>query len=125
MPNTEPNARELTMEETRLIEWMLQHGTSEALAFLDQLPLAHVAPWRCKCGCASFNLIVQGHANPTGNMTILGDFVYGEDKTLTGIFVYARNGVLAGVEVYGFSDGAPTILPRPEILKPFSPTRHA
>jgi len=35
--------------------WTLEHGEPEALAFLEQLAVAEVTPWRCPCGCASID----------------------------------------------------------------------
>jgi hypothetical protein len=98
---------------------MLEHGTPDASSFLPQLELATVTPWRCPCGCATINFAIEGHPAPTGNMHLIGDFVFGNDNELCGIFVCEQNGVLAGVEVYGFVCDAPRTLPEPEALRPF------
>lgn len=112
--------RQLTTPEEHLIRWMLEHGTPEARAFLDQLEKAEVTPWRCLCGCASINLSIRDHPEPFGGMKTLADFIFGGDDDLSGIFLYAQNGVLAGLEVYGLAGDAPKSLPLPESLRPFS-----
>jgi len=97
---------------------MLEHGRPEATPFLAQLDSVRVTPWRCECGCASFNLVFEGRPAPSGGMEVLGDFVTGTDAELSGIFVFAQNSLLAGVEVYGMAGDAPKSLPPPESLRP-------
>lgn len=111
--------RKLTATEMNLVRWMLEHSRPEAAAFLPQLEKAQVVPWQCPCGCASFNLAVQGLPEPSGGIHPVADFVYGTDDSLSGIFVFERGGVLAGVEVYGLTGDAPKSLPCPEALRPF------
>jgi hypothetical protein len=112
--------RPLTSAEEDLIRWMLEHGAPEARAFLPQLEKAQVTPWRCKCGCASINLSVEGFPSPSGGPHPIADFVFGGDEDLSGIFVFEQSGVLAGLEVYGMAGDAPKSLPSPESLRPFS-----
>jgi hypothetical protein len=111
--------RELTATEMHLVRWMLEHGGPEAEAFLSQLEKAQVTPWRCACGCASFNLSIQGLPEPSGKYHPVADFIFGPDDDLSGIFVFELSGVLAGVEVYGLTGDAPKSLPLPESLRPF------
>ena len=111
--------RPLTQTEEQLIRWMLEHGKPEARAFLRQLDKAQVTPWKCKCGCASFNLSVEGFSEPSGGLHPLAEFVFGKDEDLSGIFVYEQSGVLAGLEVYGMAGDAPKTLPPPESLQQF------
>lgn len=94
--------RPLTDAEEHLIRWMLEHATPEARTFLPQLEKAQVTPWRCTCGCASIDLLIEGFPEPSGELHRLADFIFGSDEDLSGIFVFERNGVLAGLEVYGF-----------------------
>jgi hypothetical protein len=79
---------------------MLENDKPEARAFLPQLEKAQVTPYRYPCGCASFDLSIDGHADPSCGMEILADFLFGIDNDLSGIFVFAPSGVLAGLEVY-------------------------
>jgi len=111
--------RQLTQEERDLVRWMLEHGEPEAASFLTQVDRALVTPWRCACGCASFNLSVQGLPDPEGGLHILGDFVFGSPDELSGVFVYERAGVLSGLEVYGLAGDAPQTLPAIASLRPF------
>lgn len=119
MPEKVSADRPLTPEEHHLVRWMLENGKPEAKQYVLQLDAATVTPWRCLCGCASFNLAIEGRAAPTGGMQILGDFVFGEGEGQCGIFVFAQDGTLAGVEAYGFAGDAPKVLPTPEDLRPF------
>src|SRR5205823_3703646 len=98
--------RPLTLEETRLIRWMLENGEPEGTALLAQLEKAKATSWRCPCGCASVNLSIEGLAEPSGGLHIVGDFVFGDDANLSGIFVFEQKGILAGLEVHGLAGGA-------------------
>jgi hypothetical protein len=110
--------RPLTDDERRLVRWMLEHGDPGAEAFLPQLDLAEVTPWRCKCGCASIIFEIKGHPIPPPGVHPIADFVFGDTSTLSGVFVYERNGALRGQEVYGLAAEAPKTLPSPESLRP-------
>ena len=119
--------RPLTPEEHRLILWMLEHGSPEAKQFVTQLELARVTPWRCGCGCASINLVIDGHPEPSAGTNPIADFIFGsdEDEDLNGIFVFEQDGVLGGVEVYGLPGDAAKSLPTPEILREFPPQQQS
>ncbi len=112
--------RELMDHERRLVRWMLEHGSPEARAFLPQLELAEVTPWRCPCGCASINFQIRGKPAAPPGVHPIADFVFGEKDTLSGIFVYENHGILSGLEVTGFAGDAPRSLPEPETLRPIS-----
>jgi hypothetical protein len=112
--------RPLTAEEAYLIRWMLEHGSPEARAFLSQLERAKATAYRCRCGCASINLSIEGLPEPSGGLHILADFIFGDDDNLSGAFVFQQSGVLAGLEVYGLAGEAPKTLPLPASLRPIS-----
>ncbi|MCP3464289.1 MULTISPECIES: hypothetical protein [unclassified Bradyrhizobium] len=116
--STEQN-RPLTDAERDLARWMLQHGTEEAKQYMDQLELAEVTPWRCRCGCASINFQIKGHAEAPPGAHILGEFLVNESDHKSGVFIYSSCGLLRGIEVYGLTGDAPPLLPRPEILSVF------
>jgi len=109
--------RELTEHERRLVRWMLEHGAPEAAAFLPQLELAEVTPWRCKCGCASINFQIRGKPEAPAGVHILADFLFGDKETLNGIFVFESDGILSGLEVYGLATDASKSLPEPDALR--------
>jgi hypothetical protein len=110
--------RALTDQELTLARWMLEHGTPEAKAFLPQLDGATATSWRCPCGCASFNFKVRDRAEAPPGVRILGDYFLGGERDLAGAFIFESGGTLSGVEVYGLAVDPPTILPRPEDLRP-------
>lgn len=111
--------RPLSEAERVLARWMLENGTDEAQAFLPQLELAEVTPWKCPCGCASFNFQIKGQPEAPPGTHILGDFLVGEGDRLSGAFIFESGGLLSGLEVYGLAGDAPTVLPNPEDLRTF------
>ena len=118
--NEDQNNRDLSANEHRLVQWMLEHGSAEAREFLPQLAVARVTPWRCECGCASFHLFIPGYRLPSGGVHPIADFVFGTGTEHSGIFAYEQGGTLSGVEVYGLAGDAPSTLPTPDMLQPFS-----
>ncbi|MET4207705.1 MULTISPECIES: hypothetical protein [Bradyrhizobium] len=116
--STEHN-RPLTDAERDLARWMLEHGTEEARQYLDQLKLAEVTPWRCRCGCASINFQIKGHAEAPPGAQILGEFLLSDGDLQSGVFIYSSGGLLSGIEVYGLVGDAPALLPRPQNLSAF------
>jgi hypothetical protein len=117
MTSTTAN-RPLTNVELALARWMLEHGNADAAAFLPQLELAEVTPWKCPCGCASINFQIRGHEEAPPGVHILGDFVLGDGDSTGGAFIFASGGILSGVEVYSFGDPV-TILPSSSDLRGF------
>jgi len=114
------DTRPLTDRERPLARWMLENGGPEASAFLGQLETAEATSWRCPCGCASFNFKVRGKPEAPPGVHILGDYVFGTEADLAGAFIFSSNGILSGVEVYGLASDAPTVLPGPDVLRPFA-----
>jgi len=110
----------LGTDERHLVEWMLEHGSPEARQFLPQLAEARVTPWRCQCGCASFQFFIPGYPPPDGGLHPIADFVFGTGDEHAGIFAYERGGTLSGVDVYGLAGDAPSALPTPEMLHLFA-----
>lgn len=111
--------RPLTDAERRLARWMLENGNPEGKAFLSQVEMAEVTPWRCLCGCASINFRIKGHPPAPPGVHDLGSFVFGSEKDPCGIFIFESADILSGIEVYGMTTDAPNTLPTPESLRPF------
>ena len=112
--------RDLTSEETALIDWMLAHGTSEAAYFAPQLGRARVCS-RCPCGCASIDLSIDGKRPTDFRMRVLGDFQWQNAAgNLFGAFVFEQDGLLAGLDLWSV-DGkeTPRHLPSPELLSAY------
>ena len=105
--------RPLSDAERQLARWMLENGTAEAAAFLSQLEVAEATPWRCPCGCASFNFKVKDMPAAPPGVHVLGDFVFYDGSDVAGVFIFSSNGILSGVEVTGMAGDAPKILPEP------------
>ena len=110
--------RQLTKQERRLVQWMLEHGSPEAATLLPQLDRAEVTSWKCPCGCASINFEIRGRPKPPLGVHPIAEFVFGEGEQLSGIFVWEKSGTLRGLEVYGLAGDAPKSLPEPEELRP-------
>ena len=109
--------RALTERERELAEWMLRHGTAEALDYLEQLKRAQITAWKCECGCASLNFQIEGSPPAPPGVHVLGDFIFGAEGAESGAFIYSCEGVLSGLEVYGLAGEAPKHLPKPEELR--------
>jgi hypothetical protein len=116
--NNGDDYRPLTVEERRLVQWMLENGSPEAKQFLPQLEMAEATSWRCPCGCASFNFAIAGHQAPPG-VHFIADFLFGGDEDLCGIILFESQGLLSGLEVIGNAVDAPKFLPWPESLRPW------
>ena len=112
--------RDLTHEERSLLEWLLQHGYSDAERMLPHLAGARVVR-RCGCGCASVDFSVDGREPRRGSgLKVLSDHCWRSARgNLMGVFAFARDGQLAGLEVWSI-DGleTPSQLPRAEELVP-------
>lgn len=122
MSSLEQN-RPLSAAEMSLARWMLEHGEPTARAFLEQLAVAEVTPWRCPCGCGSINFQIKGCEPAPPGVHILGDFIFGPDNAPAGIFIFESAGLLSGIEVYGLAGDAPAELPREDALRPLAPGR--
>lgn len=94
-----PGDRELTLEKSTLIQWMLENGSDCRIEFVPQLAKARVVS-RCSCGCASINFAIDGKVAPAGNVHALDDFYYSQNENPCCAFVFERGGLLAGLEVY-------------------------
>ena len=114
--------RELTPDEVILVMWLLEHGEPRAADVVSQLRGARVVS-RCGCGCASIDFSVDGiRPSALAGMDVVSDYWWRTAQgNLCGAFVFLRNGVLAGLDLWSI-DGAetPSVLPRPEDLRPQS-----
>jgi len=110
-----PEDRPLTPAEQKLIQWLLEHGSAEAMVYLPQLGKARVVS-RCSCGCASIDFAIDGVVPLlTAPMGILADFQWKVGNgPLFGVFVFARSGLLAGLEIWSV-DGLATANALPDV----------
>jgi hypothetical protein len=97
--------RPLKDEERRLMEWLLQHGEPEAVAYLAQLDRTSVVS-RCDCGCPSVDLAVDGRAaSSSGPSDMLGDVIgVSPEGVDVGVILHARGGLLSELEIYSRGD---------------------
>lgn len=116
--------RELTAEERVLVEWLLDHGTSDSSRYRSQLERARVTT-QCCCGCASIDFAIDGIVPKQGEpISVLSDYEWiDSDGRLFGVFAFARSGLLAGLEVWS-QDGLATADYLPELadLRPIGTT---
>ena len=110
--------RPLTEQEYSLARWMLENGEPDAAPFVVQLNVAMATPWKCPCGCASFNFKIDGHPEAPPGVHILGEFLFGSHENTSGIFIFESGGILSGVEVSGLAGDPPSVLPSPHELRP-------
>jgi hypothetical protein len=90
---------------------MLGSGSDSAAAFLSQVDLLEVSPWKCPCGCASLQFETKGYPSPSGGIRPLVEYVFTSESERNGIFVYEQDGRLAGIEIYGLAGAAARLLP--------------
>ncbi len=107
-----PDVRPLTEHERTLLEWLLNHGTPEAKAYLPQLPHITVVS-RCPCGCPTINLAVNSQtASEETSATILADIQATSPEGIPiGILLFARAGLLDTLEIYPLADETIFTLP--------------
>ena len=113
--------RELTADESALIQWMLKTGCSQWEEYVDQLFHATVCS-RCDCGCPSIDLSINDKTpDYSVGLSILADYLWKPSSGgQMGAFVFARKGQLSGLEVYS-QDGheIPSCIPSPSELVPW------
>jgi hypothetical protein len=116
-----PVNRPLSLEERRLLEWLLAHGNEGAQDYVSQLDQLSVVA-HCGCGCPTINLGFGGAKKRTmGPSHILADFVgIAPENVTVGIILHAREGKLSELEIYSIDETEePFHLPAIETLKLF------
>lgn len=115
---TNPEYRDLTDEERRLLEWLIANGNAEASAYASQLPQVKVVA-RCTCGCPTLNLSLGEKKSPAiGVRTILADAVgHSPEGVPINVIVHALEGEISVLEVIS-CDGTKVFgMPTPEMLE--------
>ena len=111
--------RPLTIRERELTAWLLEHGQRSSKKLIGQLANAFVSG-ECPCGCASFDLRVEGTADDgEPGLYVVADFLWNDANTNEmGIFVFTKGGNLAGVELSDYTgSGNDRELPHPSLLR--------
>lgn len=115
------DVRPLTPDERCLLEWLLNHGTAEAVSYLEQLPMVSVVS-RCGCGCPTIDLAVGGRAAPLSSPTTILAEAGGvsPEGVRVDIIVHGREGLISELEIYDLAGVAETFsLPRIDDLEGF------
>jgi hypothetical protein len=106
------------------VDWLLDHGTPDAIRYRPHLDTARVAA-RCCCGCASIDFAIDGVVPTSGEpISILSDYEWCDAHgRLFGVFVFSRCELLAGLELWS-QDGLATADYLPDVcqLRPFGTT---
>ena len=120
----QPSRRRLSNEERKLLEWLLDHGSSAPEpSYRSQLADLWVSS-TCNCGCPTINLTFGDRDRPTGAPTILADAVGVTPEGIdVGVILFACDGALSMLEVYSYGHVEPFSLPRLETLKAFVTNR--
>jgi hypothetical protein len=116
-----PVNRPLSLEERRLIEWLLAHGIEGAQDYVSQLDQLSVVA-HCGCGCPTIDLGFGGAKQRTiGPSHILADFVgITPEHVKVCIILHTREGKLSELEIFSIDETEePFHLPAIETLKPF------
>jgi hypothetical protein len=104
-----------------LLEWLLNHGTTEAGSYLEQLPMVSVIS-HCGCGCPTIDLAVNGRAAALSSPTTILADVGGvsPEGVNVGIIVHGREGLISELEIYSLAGNVETFsLPQLDDLERF------
>lgn len=115
---TVPELRDLTVDERRLLEWLIANGNAEASAYAAQLPQVKVVA-RCTCGCPTLGLALGGKTCRTvGVTTILADAAgYSPENVPVNVILHAREGEISELEVVSCDETEVFSMPTPEMLE--------
>jgi hypothetical protein len=114
---TFPEFRALTLEEFRLLEWLLAHATALNANYVAQLSRVRVVA-RCTCGCPTLDLALDDKKfRAVGGSEILADASgHSPEGVPVNVLLHARQGELSELEVIS-CDGTKTFsMPIPEML---------
>ena len=98
--------RPLTPEESKLLRWILEHGSEHLRSYLPQLD-GICGTRSCSCGCPSVCLRPLDGAPPGINKgdRVIGDFVGASASgESVGVILFQGDGRLSELEIYPFSD---------------------
>ena len=115
---THPEHRDLTVEERRLLEWLIANGNADASAYASQLSQVKVVA-RCTCGCPTLDLALgEKKFRTTGASTILADAVgHSPEGVPVNVILHAREGEISELEVISCEGTKVFGMPTPEMLK--------
>jgi hypothetical protein len=115
---TSPEYRDLTVEERRLLEWLITNGNTEASAYTSQFPQVKVVA-RCTCGCPTLDLALgEKKFRTVGASTILADaFGHSPEGVPVNVILHAREGEISELEVISCDETKVFGMPTPEMLK--------
>ena len=115
---TNPEYRDLTSEERRLLEWLIANGTAEAPTYASQLPQVKVVA-RCACGCPTLDLAPgEKRFRTVGSSTILADaFGHSPEGIPINVILHAREGEISELEVISCDETEVFGMPTPEMLE--------
>ena len=112
-----PEFRALTLEEFKLLEWLLARGAAEAANYAAQLSRVRVVG-RCTCGCPTLDLALDGKQCPTVGISMV--LAQAEGHSPEGVPVYvllhAREGELSELEIISVNETKVFRMPVPEML---------
>jgi len=94
--------RALTEAEATLLRWLLEHSGDDARAMLPQVDYARVVGG-CPCGCASFDVVVEGFDGPipsTASGTTPDFYWDAEGGGICSVFLFTSGGMITGLEVW-------------------------
>jgi len=113
-----PEHRDLTAEERRLLEWLLENSLTDTTAFAPQISQTKVVA-RCTCGCPTLDLAVGGKTSRTvGPSTILVDaYGHSPEGVPVNVTIHAREGELSELEVISMDATQVFGMPTPETLE--------
>ena len=115
---TKPEDRELTTQETALLQWLLSSSNQAIEPYRRQIPFVRVVG-SCRCGCATIDLKLK-QKTMHGDVTI-GSIVaeangYSPSGYPVEVILHQNEGELSELEVVWFDGPASNWIPQPTDL---------
>jgi len=94
-----PLNRPLSVQESELLTWLLEHGFRDAPELVSQIPRLTVVG-RCSCGCPTVYFAFDGVPVKRKGEQLISDYIADVDGHQMGLMVFQTNGLLSSLEVY-------------------------
>jgi hypothetical protein len=91
--------RPITLEETSLIKWLLDHGEADSEHFKSQLRDLSVFE-KCSCGCPAIYFAYRGKPVARKGEHLISDYLATVEGMDVGVMLFETDGYLSSLEVY-------------------------
>jgi hypothetical protein len=98
--------RSLSTEELALVEWLVDHGRSDAGDYKSQISKLRVVG-KCGCGCPSVDFAIGATKKIGGSHIIADGHGKSSEGTEVGVILHVREGEISELEVYSTTGQMP------------------